>query len=277
MLKGLISAAHCRADCVMNLTGGYDSRLLLAVSEAYWDKTEFFTVKRNDSPHHDLSIPRNLRRRFKLSHRFLDPLSDPKLGHAANKQLDQALQHNVGGMFYDGSIQAVASNCATIGNKLHLPGLVSEVMRCFYYKDGIHPSSLSASELARIAGFAGNQIAEQGFADWYSSLPEALSINALDLLYWEHRLGVWASCGLTYREAMIDQVPPMNCRALLEIGLSTHTRDRQEPYKIIRDLIKMAQPELLSPDFNRDWFDQWAKARRSLPIPWRLKRLLRWV
>lgn len=277
ILGGLISAANARSKCVMNLTGGYDSRLLLAAAKSFRNNTEFFTVKRADSPHHDISVPKKLRSRFRLNHKFINPEQDFGPDVPDNQELVQALQQNVGGMYYDGSISASASMLASVGNKLHLPGLVSEVMRCFYYSDGVPPKRLDGKKIAHLAGFSGNEFAEQGFTEWCSYLPSSLPIESLDLLYWEHRLGVWASCGLSYREAVIDQIPPMNCRAFLEIGLSTGLNNRKTPYALIRELIRAAEPELVSLPFNRDWVDDWRDTLRKLPIPWRVKQRLKLV
>ena len=277
MLRGIISAAHSRNKLAMNLTGGYDSRLVLAAAQPLWGEIQFSTTIRADSPHHDISIPRKLKAQFSLNHRFITPAKIDLGSTITNEELVRRLMPNVGGMFYDPAIQGTKAAWLAVGKKLALPGLVSEVMRCFYYSGGVHPESLTGEDLAKRAGFKGNPIAEDGFNEWLASVPADLPIHALDLLYWEHRLGVWASCSLTFREALMEQIPPMNCRKFLEIGLATDVDDRKAPYALMRELIKQAEPKLLSIDFNQDWVDRWGWEIRRLPLPWKLKRRLRWV
>lgn len=115
----------------------------------------------------------------------------------ANQELNQRLQQNVGGMRYVPSLQSALVVKNKVGDKLHLLGLISEVNRCGYYHNGQHPSVITPKLLVKLAGFENNPIAENGCAQWLDNLPDALPFNILDLFYWEHRLGVWASYGMT--------------------------------------------------------------------------------
>ena len=165
-----------------------------------------------------------------------------------------------------------------VGERLLLPGLVSEINRCFYYQDGEHPSKISAANIAKRAGFEANPIAEEGIRTWLSELPSPLYVNTLDLFYWEHRLGVWQGTASTLREGITHQIPPMNCRRFLELGLSTNVECRKEPFLLIRRMIELAVPELLDFQFNHDWVDTLHDIRRNkIPLPWRVKIALGWV
>lgn len=275
ILVGLIESATHRRECVLNLTGGYDSRLILACSESQWAKIKFSTSIRQDSPHHDVSIPKKIMKKFDLDHTFLKVSSGIM---ASSNTINELLQNNVGGMFYDPSLQTTALTANFVGQKLSLPGLMSEVNRCYYYPSGEHPENVSPEYAAHVTGFEGNPIALKGFSIWLDNLPDQLHVNILDLLYWEHRCGVWSACGLTLREALIDQVPPMNCRHFLELGLSTSVEYRKAPYELIKTMTSITKPELLAIDYNHDWVDDWHSFRlKRIPIPWRLKSMLGWT
>lgn len=165
LLQGAISAAVTRRECVLSLTGGYDSRLVLACAKKHWSDIDFFTVIRSDSAHHDISIPKALAKRFGLNHRFVP------FEQTGTPGLLRRLGTNVGDMYSDPACQATYALHKVIGKRLHLTGLISEVNRCFYYEDGNTPKDLSHKQLAELAGFKGNAIAERGFRDWLANCP----------------------------------------------------------------------------------------------------------
>lgn len=279
LLKSLTQAATHRRACMLNLTGGYDSRLILASAENMWPKCEFFTVKRTDSPSHDISIPKKLRHKFKLDHLFLSSCEDLPETAIANNALNQRLQRNVGGMRYDPSLQSTLAVKNQVGEKTLLLGLISEVNRCGYYHDGQHPSEITPKILSKLAGFEDNPIALKGCAQWLESLPDELPVSILDLFYWEYRLGVWASCGMSFSDAAFEQLSPMNCREYLQYGLATDVKYRQIPYILMRKTIGHLNPELLNFKFNYDLQDFTKGLLKGLyvhkmPIPWRVKKAI---
>lgn len=283
LLSGLVSAANARYECAMNLTGGYDSRLLLAASKPYWARTSFFTYLRDDTPSHDITIPKKIRKMLGLRHEFVKPERVTKTGGLNIDELNRTLLSNVGGMYYDSSLQTNLSAWTRLlkeeprAKLVVLEGLVSEVIRCYYYSNGNHPVELSGADLANRAGFGANPLAEKGFTEWLASVPSESNIALLDLLYWEHRLGVWGSAGTTCKEAVSELLPPMNCRRFLELGLSVSIAHRKAPYALIRALIGEGDRSLLKLEFNRDWVDVWKDRLKRSPVPWRVKKLLRCV
>jgi hypothetical protein len=142
-----------------------------------------------------------------------------------------------------------------VRDRFHLTGITSELSRCFYYKNGQHPVKITGDELIRRSGFNGNPVAKQGIEKWLDKAPSNSNMNLLDLFYWEHRLGVWGSCGFTLREAVIDQIAPMNCREFIQLGLAVDVKNRIKPYMLIRDIINRTDPELLNYPFNHSWRD----------------------
>ena len=134
---------------------------------------------------------------------------------------------------------------------------------------------MTSNELSRRSGFNGNPIAEKGIEKWLDEAPSNFNVSLLDLFYWEHRLGVWGACGLTLREAAIDQIPPMNCREFIQLGLATDAGSRTKPYALIREIINETEPTLLNYPFNHSWRDF---LTQTLLLPRRraLKKALDW-
>ena len=267
MLSSIIKAATYRRRCVMSLTGGYDTRLLLACAYNCLDEIDFFTIKSPYTPYYDLEIPRKIAKKKNLQYVIIEEETD-------DAYVD-ILGGNVGDMYHDPSISKAKSFAVYVGDRFHLTGMTSELNRCYYYKNGMHPAALTADVLSRRARFDDNPIARRGIAKWLDEAPSHFNINLLDLFYWEHRLGVWGSCGLTFREAIIDQIPPMNCREFIQLGLSSEVGDRRKPYELIRSIIRQTDPQLLNYLFNYSWRDALAQTCR---IPQRVvKRVKRKV
>lgn len=270
LLQRLIDALRTRRACVMNLTGGYDSRLLLAASKAHWHELEFFTLKGAWIPHHDVSIARRLARACGLRHTFVT--FDTEHDSTA---IAQRGQESIGGLWYDAAIPTLRAEWDQVGQRYLLQGLVSEVTRCFYAATDGAASAPHAAGIAHLAGFAKNPVAERGFGEWLAGLPATLPIDLYDLLYWEHRIGVWAATGMTLRDTAIDAIPPMNCRRYLEIGLSVDRTQRRHPHPLIERMIELAAPELLRFDFNHDWVDALKARIGRTPLLWRWHKYLK--
>lgn len=246
ILKGSIKALVLRGYCSLSLTGGYDSRLLLSAALEYKDQLTFFTIKSNFTPKFDIEIPQQLAKYFKLNHSFVTR----KANQPVNDKVKSALSNNVGNMYYDRSMENITAFADASVNTTHLPGSVSEIGRCYYYPFGKRHRKMNDKSLARIAGFKANPIAEEAFSNWLKSLPKDISYYVLDLLYWEHRLGTWASCGLTFREGLMEQIPPMNNRLYMSLSLTAAEKDRLPPYNTTQEIIALNNTDLLKFDFN---------------------------
>ncbi|MFT5758742.1 MAG: hypothetical protein ACI9LM_003490 [Alteromonadaceae bacterium] len=248
LLKGSIKALTLRNECKMSITGGYDSRMLYSTAKEHLKKISFFTVKSSFTPLYDIDIPQRIVSKYKLPHKF----SQIKKQGQYSSDIITILSNNVGNMYYDRSMVNISIFADLLENCTHLPGSVSEIGRCFYFPYGKRYSKLNGRSLARYCGFKGNPEAIKSFDNWLTTMPKNMPHDILDMAYWEHRLGIWGSCGLTYREGLIEQIPPMNNRRFMELCLSVPIKDRIDPHNLIRKIIEINDPELLDIPFNDD-------------------------
>jgi hypothetical protein len=246
LLKGAVKALTYRNNCIMSLTAGYDSRMLYSTTIGTNINVDFFTLKSSITPGYDIETPKSIANRFKIKH-TVNQLQE-KLDN--DKEIIATLSNNVGNMYYDRSMQNIVAYARVIGKRTHLPGSVAEIGRCYYYPYGKRYSPLSGKSLARYCGFKSNPDAIESFSQWLSLMPENMQYSVLDLAYWEHRLGVWGACGLTFREGLIEQIPPMNNRKFMELCLSVPTKDRFAPYDLFRKIMEINEPGLLEFLFN---------------------------
>jgi hypothetical protein len=171
-------------------------------------------------------------------------------------------------MFFQRGRKNVCAQARIVGDGFNLTGTLAEQLRCLYYPTGDHPR-VTPEELCRRAGYAGCKIALGGFEKWWANFPDT-NVRPLELLYWEHKIGVWLSASLSYREALVDIIPPINCRHILEMGLGVDVTYRRRPHELFRRMYAMADPRLLRVPINttrRRMFSE--KARWIMSSPWR--------
>ena len=246
-LSAIMTSVAARRHVAMPLTGGYDSRVLLACSGERKKDLEVFVVIDPGTPSHDTSIPKRLMSRLGLKGRIL---------HA--KRFDKAFwdiyRQNVAEMFWDkGSTKFFTFTRYGHGWFVATGNIAELIRRCSYYRDGIHPSAISPAFLAQKAGYEGNPVAIRAFERWLRDVPQDMDMEVLDLFYWEHRVGNWVSMGLTGLDTVCEVIPMYNCRTILEAGVTVDIAPRLEPYQFFRRICEMFEPVTVSFPFNDGW------------------------
>lgn len=265
LLRGTIAAVVRRGSAALPLTAGYDSRTLLACAGPLRNELACFTIAGHHSSYYDRSIPRKLARRLDIDLRVVHPEHYPD-------EFWRVMQQNVAGMWWDPGDYMVYT-FATMRTRFVLFGLLSEIARCFYYKNGAPPSEITAQVLAEVAYYRDHPLAIGAFEDWLSGVPKLASINVLDLFYWEHRAGNWASMSCTAYDTMFEAIAPYNCRRLLERALSAPLEARKHPYALHRRICEIAEPVLANVPFNYSHRD-FMTGLLMRHLPWRVRNFL---
>lgn len=240
--------AHClRGKLALTLTGGFDSRMILATADPeIREQLKIATSISKGTPDHDRWIPRRICKVLGLD------IHQTRIDEVKESDLIQQLHRNVGGMSSDASLPRVLGVSDTLGDHVQGAGLCAEVFRDFYPSTSVDTEGLTPQMLADVSGFRRNNLAVPGLERWMSELPDGWTSRRLDLLYWEQRLGVWASAHLAFKEALFDVSPPMNNRSILSAGLSAPGDTRCKPYHLAREVIRRGDPRLLDIPFNQD-------------------------
>ena len=152
-------------------------------------------------------------------------------------------------------------------------GLVGEVFRSFYKpklgKVG-NTEELTAINCAEMCEYSNNPYAVEAFSKWFLSLPTNCGIDILDLLYWEQRAGNWAACAQNGLNTFVNSVPPLNCRELLEIGVSVPEKFKDSPYFLARKICEISEPGVLTFPFNYGFRDSVTDTVSKI-VPWRIR------
>lgn len=249
------------------LTGGYDSRVVFSVSRHLHGEMEFCVLDNYKNASFDRTIAAKLAKLSDSSVMSIRP-------RRATKEFWKLLRENGGNMAYDPMNFTCNSRNDQAEGRLHVFGWTGEVGRCFYYTDGKKPSKIDASTLCELIGHKENPVSKEVMKSWLDSVGEinlsARGIDILDLLYWEHRLGAWASMMSLVRETFTETMAPFNCREVFEIMLGTEMQYRTSPFELFRKICELTYPETLTQPFN--WSRRSAVVDKiSGVIPWRIR------
>ena len=266
-LSNILSGAARRSPLYLWLTGGYDSRVLFAASRALHSEMTFCVTKGFRSICYDTTISRALARKSGKGVRVIRP----KRGTSAFWEL---LRTNTAGMSINPGNLMKTTLQRFPPEALHVTGSAGEVGRCFYYTDGKPPDIIDPETLCRVACFDGNPVALAVMSNWLEGIEEVVEadfgIHVLDLLYWEHRLGVWLADQCLGNDTFAEFLVPFNCRAVLIALLAVDREHRRKPYRLFRKMCELAYPEVLDEPFN--WSRRWQiQAHLWSMLPWRLR------
>jgi hypothetical protein len=274
LLRGSVLALLERGErLALPLTGGYDSRVLLAATWQERQRFSYFTVVDLATPAHDWVIPLRLSRVFGLDHHFVWA-NDNK-----TEDLELAI-FNTGGMWRDPHEQR-ASAFGRVEADVALLGNVSEVIRAGFFEYGEYPPRVDAQHLARVAGWSRNEAAIAACAAWLADAPQDANINLFDLFYWEARIGAWSALDCLAVDAFVEVASPYNCRELLALGLGVDPGFRrvvrgapEQSCLLHREICRAMAPETLTLPFNDGWLGRVVPLVRSL-LPRPMQGLLR--
>jgi hypothetical protein len=253
ILRGTIAALVKRGSVALPLTGGFDSRTLLSAAHEHLAQVQLFSILDHQTDRHDYVLPKLLSRQAGRPLRFVTTFNADDVGH------------NTCGLYQDPNSSRIGAFAQA---DFVLLGHLSEILRCFYWKDGEAPP-VSADSLSRLAGFSGDLAAV--FEGWLQGVPTRSAGETLDLFYWECRVGNWSSVCCTALDGYCDVISPYNCRRLLELGLGLDPAYRRRPYELHR---RLCRPEYRAVPFNETWLES---MESLLPkwFPWRLRLRVR--
>ncbi len=228
----------------MALTGGRDSRILLALSKRHLSRIDFFTIGLPDaSGARDGRIATELARRFGLRHRILE-------WRESSREVLDVWQKRVGLSCAGRTWKSATTLVQLDPTRAVAYGFFVEVGRC----QGWRESDFSAGPLAPEELLERQKLPIQGrlvaeAARWLAGLPLASRLDVLSLAHIELKMGCWSGVGFDGNTGRI--VIPFCDREIFRRMLQLPPRYRFEQ-RMTLDLIRSRWPALLRLPFNRE-------------------------
>lgn len=233
-------AAYCaRGSVCMALTGGYETRLLLSLTEKLERPIDFVCFYSKESDR-DLILSQRLARGFGL--RFRTLRFPPVSSNEANEWMARA-GYCIGENRHTFAVTRELADFDYFGG-----GVAGEVGRGFFWRPTDGRAPLSAEAVYKRLGLPPCKIVEEAVRSWFSTLPCDDPLLVLDLAYLELRVCCWASVQ-AYSAVGPRHVYPMVSRAAFSGMLSLPPSWRRDD-NWLRLVINESWPELLTVPVN---------------------------
>ena len=243
-LSGIVESAINRYKVVAPLTGGYDTRTILAASKNSLNKVKFFTVNRPKyTPKFDLAKPARIAQILHLDYEVVK-FEEPDCRFLSR------LDRNVANMVSGAGRMIVKSVSHLASDSLVFTGVGTEITKSSSYKRGFHPRIVTAGLLCTLKGNPNNEESLSVFESWLDDIPKDKGIAVLDLFNWEQYIGNWAGMIFTASDTSYLAIPAFNCRFVLETMLSVDATYRAYPHTFYKKMVEISFPQLRSLDYN---------------------------
>ena len=252
LLKNCISNINHRFDLSLPLTAGRDSRTIFAACKDIIEDVSVYTMLEPglEPDSLDIEYPKKLTKRAGVKHSLI-PGQEPMEPWFADIYFKNVYNTNVS---YWGPI-AFGFVKGHPENRITLNGNCSEIGRCYYFLDGNYdPQRITGRYLANLA-WTDHGLAVKVLNDWLKDakqIESQFNINALDLFYWEHRMGGWQAKSQSICDIGLEIFSPFNNRLTLSTLLAVDKKYRIEPdFILYNEIINSLWPALLTLPFNR--------------------------
>lgn len=260
LLEQFISGVAKLAPIQLTLTGGHDSRALLACSRPSLSSIRFITTRLPDLPARvDCAYGRLIAKRFGLDYSVLT-------WRKASAAEIEAWIYRTGMCVMDRIATSIRTDEQLDPKRVTLLGIGGEVGQGYYWRPEeflAHP--LTADRLIERFGFPRLDLVGQAASEWIAGTPNSDLVEKLDLFFLEQRLGCWAGPAMygTIQARFVTY--PHNSRSLYEKMLSM-PNDYRRQARLPIDMIRLKWPELLDLPFNQPFglLGLEYKAKRSL-------------
>ena len=245
-LQGMLKAASNRYELMMAVTGGTDSRTLLAASKQVKDKIYYFINKHKtlDERHPDIYIPTAMFKKIDIPFHI----------HDVEGEVDERFK----AIFLNNtflSTDMLLLAIYTIYYKQHSHRLnilgVGEIGRTHF---GDEPRNLNGYYLARSFKIRNSSYAINQCQKWLDNtrpFAREYGVNIMTLLLWEQLLGNWGVVGNSESDIAIEEFDPFNSHYLYEtlLGIDKKYTGYGES-SLFPEMIRIMWPELLEFPIN---------------------------
>ena len=247
LLKKMMAGIVIRGNVLASITGGQDSRVVLAASKPVWDKINYFTLQGIAVQQNDVIFARLLAEKAKLTHQVYEILPTENWVYE--------LYDSISAGESIGARREIAGTCLQLAGPdvIHVNGNLGAICKTYYW-DRKEPTHFNIPSVLRDFVSPG-QITVAGVEEWRKTVPNLKPAVLYNLFYLEQRGGRWISAGENCSRLFYESFTPFNHRELFSLICSLPV-SLQYGGDLLRILTKEMAPELLDVPFckiRRSW------------------------
>ena len=263
ILRGMLRGFTQTAPCVVSITGGRDSRVVLAAAREHVAELEFFTIRRPGMKRCDVEIPLRLASELGLRHELVDWQPSPAW-------LVELYDELASGMAF-GARREILGACRKLASSryLHVNGNLGAITKSYFWPSR-HPGEVVVSALAREFVQRPPMIL-QGLREWLATVPELPPTTVYNLMYLEQRGGRWMGIGETAGALFYESATPFCSRELFEVVCGM-PEEEQYGGRLLESFVARMWPELR----EIPYCPVTRNLGRRIPVRWR-HLVKRWI
>jgi len=252
LIKGTCEAGFSRFPAALTLTGGFDSRVVLAGCRSFVDQVEVFSMiyRQLTEESEDLVIARQISQALKLNYRSFT--------------CDQEIPADFVDL-YQRSTEGYKTDWMNLvyGRYLNVPldkvvfkGNIAEAIRCDFWPDGIYPVEINVDTFVDASVLGHDPFVVAAMDRWMQEAKpsEKYGYKLLDLFAWEVEAGSWQAMSHSIFGFAHEEFSPFGNRKLLDISLGVHKRHRCWPnLQLEQEVVKYLWPELADFPYFSSW------------------------
>jgi hypothetical protein len=260
LLIQLMEGVEKKGNLLCSLTGGQDTRLVLAASKTIWPKIKSFTLSGPQVQKNDVVYAEKLAAIANIEHKIYQIIQSP--------QWLLKIYDDISAGESIGARREIAGTCLqfSFNNAIHVNGNLGALFKAYYWPVS-NPQHFKVSSVLRDFSSPG-EISVNGVNEWIALTPKLSACHLYNLFYLEQRGGRWISAGENASRIFYESFSPFNYRPLFRM-ITNLPNQLQFSGKLIQTLTRILEPKLLSVPY--------CKGRRGLTkyIPEAVKLKLR--
>jgi len=260
LMRSLMNGVKTKGNALISITGGQDSRVVLAACKSNWNNLKFFTISGNTIDKRDITIAKQLVKKTGINHKFYEIKPTPSWLFEMYDEISSGESI--------GMRREISGTCIDIGSgqAIHVNGNLGAICKSYYW----HSKNPQTFEVASVIKdfISPGQLTIDSVEEWLATVPSMPATSLYNLFYLEQRGGRWMSAGENCSRLFYETFTPFNHRKLFSLVSSLST-EIQYGGTLLRILASEMAPELSEIPY--------AKARRnwSKYIPEKIKNRIR--
>jgi hypothetical protein len=252
ILRGIVTSAGRRFPVAVAITGGYDSRVVLAASREVSNDARYITYtwhRRHTREISDIQIPARLLPKLGLEHHVFDSVATVKPHDPDFKAFKDIYLRNVTSAHAVWAHVTYSLYKRGFDDRVVIKGHGSEIARVYWDSYGFPEDKIDGRVLAWKAKMPGNEFAIKHMNAWLPGARAATryGYGLLDLFYWEQRVARWMASDHAEQDIVHETLAAFNCRELLTTLMAVPEKYRKpRNNRILVELARCLWSDVLS-------------------------------
>ncbi|MEL6570025.1 MAG: hypothetical protein AAFQ64_00095 [Pseudomonadota bacterium] len=227
---------------LLSLTGGHETRMILACARQWADDLTFVTVAQGNHARQDMALAQKISQDHQLRHRLVEAQN-------ADRAAQERYLRRTGHATADANLQQHATWTALRPGTTLIGGLGGHIARApLWFEDDTHDMTVTAEQLVSRFGLLASDKTLRYLDTWLEGLAGEPADRILDLAVLENQLGPWAMAQFCGSPGIVRYLPFLSYPTVAQMQALPHEWKRSRA--LSRAIIGRLWPELLTYPFH---------------------------